>query len=126
MTPMAAPWLSPKVVILKSSPKRVTCHNYLSVTAPCEALVTSLAYFAKTPRVYFGFGCFQAFWRFLISAAGTFKLICRLTASMVIVSPFFTIAQKAAVISFRRDMPHHKTMTAAGKTAVGNQCHVLA
>ena len=36
------------------SPGRPPVYRYLSVTAPSEAVLTSLAYFASTPRVSFG------------------------------------------------------------------------
>src|SRR5437667_449633 len=67
--------------------------KFISVTAPNEAEVTVLAYLARTPRVYRGFGAFQALRRFLSSASGISRLSCRFSASMVIESPFFTRAR---------------------------------
>ena len=63
-----------------------------AATAPNEAEVTALAYLARTPRVYRGFGAFKALRRFLSSASGISRLSCRFSASIVIESPFLTSA----------------------------------
>src|SRR5665213_2375393 len=56
-------------------------YKYLSVTAPSEAELTSLAYFASTPRVSrVGRGLYAAM-RAAYSASGISRLIVFLTAS---------------------------------------------
>src|SRR5689334_5347316 len=55
------------VLVIEKPPNRLRSpatdrqtSNSLSVTAPLDADVTALAYFASTPRVYRGLGAFQA------------------------------------------------------------------
>src|SRR6266487_5451248 len=66
-------------------------HNY-SVTAPSDAEVTSLTYFAMTPEVYFGAGACHFSRRCAISSSLRLTVRALRSASMVIMSPFCTIA----------------------------------
>jgi hypothetical protein len=43
-----------KLIVYLGEALAWTAYRYLSVTAPSEAVLTSLAYFARTPRVSFG------------------------------------------------------------------------
>src|SRR5665213_4629375 len=57
------------------------------VTAPCDALLTVLAYLAKTPLLKCGTGALTALRRAAISSAGTSSRNSRFGMSKVIVSP---------------------------------------
>ena len=62
------------------------------VMAPSLALLTLLAYLAKTPRLKRGSGAFHAARRLAISASGTLRVSLRLGMSKVMVSPSWTAA----------------------------------
>ena len=53
-----------------------------------DALLTNFAYFASTPRRYFGLGCFHFFLRSASSFLVTASEISRFSASITILSPF--------------------------------------
>src|SRR3989344_4759250 len=63
-------------------------YSRASVTAPVEAEDTSSIYFRKTPRVYFGFGCFHSFRRFANSSSEISTFNVFFSASIETTSPF--------------------------------------
>ena len=88
---------------------------YLSVTAPSDALDTVLAYLANTPRVYLGVGAVHPARRFAISSSLILTLIWRVTASMVITSPFSINAMVGHLQPLQGNGQIHKTVATTRK-----------
>ena len=101
-------------------------HRYLSVTAPSEALVTSFAYFARVPRVSFGFlrlPCFHARGNFLRREIEGDAIFHRVDDDGIAV---LDDADRSTDRGFRRDVADDKSVAATGEASVGDQRDVLA
>ena len=94
--------------------------------APCAAEPTSLAYLARTPRVYRGAGGAHPSARRASSASSTSRSSVRAARSSRIGSPSRTNAIGPPSVGLGGDVADAQAGGAAGEAAVGQQQHVLA
>ena len=96
------------------------------MTAPKDALLTCRAYFAKRPAARIGFRrasriCAGASARAAPTCKRDFTTLC-INRDLI---AGLDQGQRAAERRFRRHMPDHEAMAAAGKPSVGDQRDLL-